>query len=393
MEYTTVLKRKWIVLTGYAILAACLLAVAYLAGYVIRDIGDKDSKARLNLLGEAQQIVLDNYLGQQPSDAQSQYAMIRGMLEALGDPYTTFSEPHETELHSDNLSGAFGGVGARVRKNTDGEFVLNPIPGQPAERAGILDGDALVEVDGVNITPSFSLSEVVARIRGQVGSQVILRVRTGEGPKRRIAITRARIVIPSVSWRRMDRDQTIGILDIDRFSERTADEVREGFDALYAGGVSKIILDLRSNGGGSLQASVEVASMFLDGGVILHEVRRGKPEETYTASEDTISFDLPLVVLVDRGSASASEILAGALQEQGRAALIGETTFGKGSVQLVFDMSDGSSLRVTNARWYTPERSPLDGRGLEPDMLVDSKVHVQDDPYLARAVEYLDGLP
>lgn len=394
MEDTTIVKRNWLGLAGYAVLAACLLTAAYLTGYTIRYSSNEDRTTRFALLNEAQQILVENYLGQLPSESQSEYGMIRGMLTALGDVHTTFSEPHHAELESDNLSGVFGGVGAKISKTNSGEFTLDPIRGQPAARAEIIAGDALLAVDGVTIFPEMSLRDVVARIRGSVGTEVILSVRTGDAPSREVVITRVEIKLPSTTWRRLKRDPSIGLVDIDRFSDRTADEVRKGLEALQAAGAARLVLDLRGNGGGSLQASVDVASLFLDGGVILHEVHRDNPEETYTASKETLGVEMPLVVLVDGGSASASEILAGALQDRGRAMLVGERTFGKGSVQLVFELSDGSSLHVTNARWYTPERSQLDGMGLKPDMEVASSVaDGQHDPYLDEAVEYLDSLP
>ncbi|HJN42285.1 MAG TPA: S41 family peptidase, partial [Anaerolineales bacterium] len=354
----------------------------------------RDQPGGFALLSQARGIVQENFYGEMPGDTQFEYGMIRGMLAALDDPYTTFSEPREAELDADRLSGSFGGIGARISKNEDGQFILTPLENHAAIRAGILAGDELLAIDGDQVSAERTLDEVVAQIRGEISARVTLTIRSDGAAPRDVTITRAQIELPSVSWRPLEQDATIGVLDIERFSDRTAGEAEAGIEALLEAGVTRLILDLRGNGGGLLQASVDVADLFLDGGMIVYQASQDEAEESFHAGSRGVAQHIPLAVLVDSGSASAAEIVAGALQERGRAALIGSKTFGKGSVQLIFSLADDSSLHVTNARWFTPDRRPLDREGLTPDIPVEPAAQVtENDPVLARAVAFLNERP
>ncbi len=380
--------------SAFTLLAAVALATAFLSGYGTRFMEGRDQPGGFALLSQARDIVQENFFGEIPGDIQFEYGMIRGMLAALDDPYTTFSEPREAELDADRLSGSFGGIGARISKNEEGQFILTPLENHAAIRAGILAGDELLAIDGDPVSTESTLDEVVAQIRGEIGARVTLFIRSGSAAPRDVTVTRAQIELPSVSWRPLEQDATIGVLDIERFSDRTADEAEAGIEALLELGVTRLILDLRGNGGGLLQASVDVADLFLDGGVIVYRSSRDEAEKTFRAGGRGMAQHVPLAVLVDSGSASAAEIVAGALQKRGRAALIGNKTFGKGSVQLIFSLTDDSSLHVTNARWFTPDRRPLDREGLTPDIVVEPAAQqTENDLMLARAVAFLNERP
>jgi carboxyl-terminal processing protease len=235
--------------------------------------------------------------------------------------------------------------------------------------------------------------EVVLLIRGEVDTQVTLTLeRAGEAEPVVVTVTRKIIETPSVEWRVLEEDSDTGYIRIRLFTERTGRELERAIEALRDEGVTRLVLDLRDNGGGLLDAAVDVTSQFLREGVVLYEDRRDQPEKFYSVKKGGLALDLPLVVLVNGGTASASEIVAGALRDYERGSLIGERTFGKGSVQMVYDLSDKSSLHVTVARWLTPDRHRIDGEGLLPDVEVipsEEERASGADPQLDRAIAYL----
>ena len=379
---------------GFALLAAVVLVAAFLSGYGTSFMMQREQTGGFALLSEAQRIMQENFYGQLPDDTQFEYGMIRGMLAELDDPYTTFNEPREAELDADRLSGSFGGIGTHISKNAQGQFILIPLDNQPAVRAGILEDDQLIAINGNLVSSDSTLDEVVAQIRGEIGTPVTLTIRSGESVPRQVTVTRTHIELSSVSWRQLGHDARIGVLNIERFSNSTANEAEEGVEALLEAGVTRLILDLRGNSGGLLQSSVDVADLFLDGGVIVYHASRGEAEESFRAHSHGVGQNIPLAVLVDGGSASAAEIVAGALQELGRAPLIGKKTFGKGSVQLIFSLADDSSLHVTNASWFTPDHNRIDREGLTPDIVVEpDENNTDNDAILARAVAYLNKRP
>ncbi len=384
-------KRNLFDSVGYAALAGLMVSAAFVAGYFTRAVNGGQA-AVYPLLTEVRSILNANYLGDLPPDSILQYGAVRGMVSAVGDPYTNFLEPAAQELESQSLHGSFGGIGVNLRRNDSGAVVLSPYPGLPAARAGVQEGDLLTSVDATAITLDMTLDELSALVRGPEGTDVTITVARGGGALRNFTMTREIIEIPSVTARVLDQDPAIGLVAIGRFSEQTPAEAQRAIDALQAKGVRGIVLDLRGNGGGLLNAAIETAGVFLDGGAILIEAKRGEPEYTFTAGAKGAEADLPLVVLVNHGTASAAEILAGALRDRGRGPLIGQTTFGKGSVQLIFALSDGSSLHVTNARWYTPDHGGLDGVGLKPDIELQPATD-GGDPELERAIQYLQSVP
>ena len=375
----------------FAIVAAGFLTMAFAAGYLTRDAALPLSLQSVDTptLDQAHSILTREYLGELPSGSALEYGMIRGMVAAIGDPFTVFVEPAAHELETEQLAGEFGGVGVTLTHNEQMQVVLDVVPGGPAEAAGIREGDRLLQIDGADITPEMSLDEIAALIRGPVGTEVSLTVRPRDSDQlHTVKLERSAQDIPSVEWRLLDEDLSVGVIAISRFSERTPEEVRQALGDLTARGASRLIMDLRNNGGGLLEASVEVAKLFLDSGVVMYEQRRGEPEQTFEAAGGgPLGVGLPLVVMVNGGTASAAEVVAGALSQRGRAPLIGQKTFGKGSVQSIFELRDGSSLHVTSARWYTPDRSPLDGHGLDPTIPVEPAFDGADAE-IARALLY-----
>ena len=254
--------------------------------------------------------------------------------------------------------------------------MLHPLAEQPAAQAGILDGDRLLAVDDSEVTPEQTVDEVVALIRGPVGTQVTLVVERGPDAataEHTYQITRAEIQTPSVEWKLLTDDpQTadVGYLRQTIFSERSPEEMRQALSELQAAGATRFIWDLRGNPGGLLTTAVEQADMWLESGTILIEEKADGERKTFAATAGTLVGDAPLAVLVDGGSASASEIVAGALRDHGRAQLVGTQTYGKGSVQLIHELADQSSLHVTNAQWLTPNGQQISGKGLTPDRVV-----------------------
>ncbi|MBI3243810.1 MAG: S41 family peptidase [Chloroflexi bacterium] len=387
-------KQNWFFLASYILVTAIAFTTTYFAGYFTRAAVERNQTARderYPLLAEVHNIVDTNFQGQMPTDTQLEYGLIRGLLTSLGDRYTIFLEPPAQELETQSLQGEFGGIGVNLRRDEAGVIVISPFPDLPAAVAGIQEGDVLVAIDGQTITPETSLDEVSALIRGPVDTEVTVTIQQSDA-LRDFKLKRQNFEIPSVTWRALEQDSTIGLVSVSRFSDKTPLEVQRALDDLQAKGVASIVLDLRGNGGGLLDSAINTAYLFLDGGVVMIEDRRGEAEQTYTAPGKGVAADLPLTVIINGGTASAAEILAGALRDRGRSPLIGQTSFGKGSVQLIFTLSDGSSIHVTNARWYTPNHTGIDGLGLKPDIEIQPGAD-GSDPELNRAVEYLQSLP
>jgi carboxyl-terminal processing protease len=352
---------------------------------------NEDEEA-FQLFWEVWGLVQQNFYGDLPDMQEVAYAAISGMLEALDDPYVAFLEPDVAARAAEDATGELQGIGAWVGMDEEEDklVILGVFEGGPAEQAGVRGGDRVLKVDGVSIIGS-SVNEAVAMIRGPAGTEVTLLIeREGVPGPFEVTVTRARVEIPVTEVEMLD--DGIGYIRLYDFQTTVAsDRMEAGLEELLAEEPVGIIFDLRGNGGGFLNQAVRIADLFLDDGVVVTERRSDGSENNFEARPGDIAEDIPLVVLVDSGSASASEIVAGALQDRERAILVGETTFGKGAVQLVFNLSDGSELWVPAARWFTPNDRGIHGEGLTPDIeaLWPEELEPDADPQLERAVEYL----
>ena len=343
-----------------------------------------------SLFDEAWQRVEESFVGTVPSDTVREYGAIRGALATLDDRFTLFSEPQARNIERDHMRGQFGGIGVSFDRNGKGEIVLKPREDGPAAQAGVKEGDILISIDGVPLAKEASFEDV-ARIRGEPGTQVKIEVRR-DGQALSFTISRAIIPVPSVESRIITttvdgKDAFIGYLHINSFTERTDQEVQDAIKALHSASAEGYLIDLRDNGGGLLSAAVDVTSQFIGNGAVAFEKKRDGSEIAFNVKTGMagLTDGKPVAVLINNNSASASEIVAGAIQDYKRGTLVGEKSYGKGSVQLVYELSDGSAVRVTTAKWFTPNKRALDGVGLTPDVAAAGDAEAQ----LQRAVQAL----
>lgn len=382
--------KRWISFLTLGLFGVTLISFG--AGYYAREIWPLASE-QLILLKEARRLLETHYLDPLPDDLELERGMIHGMMGVLNDPHSKYVEPAAHEIQSDDLAGEYAGIGAEISKGDQGKFYLVPIKDGPAETAGILEGDILLAIDGVLIGIDASLQSVITRIRGPEGSVIRLTIapRATQQTNRTFEITRAVIALPSVMHYLHPEEQWIGVINIRRFSDKTPGEIEDAYRDLDRRGARSIILDLRDNYGGLLDASIESARFFLKDGLVVVEERSGMESQIFYVHENGLASDIPLVVLVNARTASAAEVIAASLQDNGRAPVLGETTFGKGSVQAIFELRDGSSLHVTSARWLTPNGNVIDNMGLLPDIIVE-QIESSADNAMAVAVEWLREL-
>lgn len=309
-----------------------------------------------------------------------------GLVSAAGDPYTEYMNADTAKDFNSQLNGTFSGIGAELTKDAHGSIVVvSPISGYPADKAGIKSKDIIAEVDD-NSTTGKSITDVVSAIHGPAGTSVKLKIVRGQSQVLDLTITRAQITIPSVESK---VDGTIGYLKISRFGDDTAQLATQAATEFKQKGVTGVVVDLRGNPGGTVDAAVDVSSLWLDAGQTVFQAKRdGKVIETYRAAGNNILKDIRTVVLIDQGSASASEITAGALRDNGDATLYGVKSYGKGSMQEVIDLGGGNILKVTIAKWFTPHGVNIDKEGITPDTKVkitDADIRAHRDPQLDAA--------
>jgi carboxyl-terminal processing protease len=342
------------------------------------------------LFWEAWHLIERDYYGEIPDDNEVTFGAIRGAVNTLGDPFTAFIDPEIAEINREDDTGSFEGIGAYVTMRDGRLVIVNTFKDQPAEKAGVRRGDIVLQVDETTIE-NMSVYEAITLIRGPAGTPVVLTVaREGEEPFE-VEIIRAQIDIPVVESEM--REDGIAYVSLFDFSSEATDKLADEIEQLLDQDPAGLILDLRGNPGGWLNEAVKTTGLFLakDDLVLIERFKDGT-ERTYETPDKPVAPDIPMVVLVDGGSASASEIVAGALQDHERAVLIGEKTFGKGSVQLPHELSNGAEMRVTVARWFTPNDRAIHGEGLEPNIeveLTEEDIEAELDPQLERAVEYL----
>jgi carboxyl-terminal processing protease len=343
---------------------------------------------------EAWSFLNDQYYGEIPPDNERVYGAIRGMVNSFGDQHTAFIDPARAAVMSENISGSFEGIGATIRLDEGERLVIaDALAERPAFQAGLRPGDIVLKVDGEPVK-GLSLYEAVSLIRGPAGSTVTLTVsREGEPASFEVAVVRAKIEIEVVAAKMVGIPSEIGYVRLSQFSNGASRKVARAIRELVDQGATAIIFDLRSNPGGLLSEAVDVSSLFVaEGTVVIEKLKAGEEKLFEARNRPHVATATPLVVLVNGGSASASEIVAGALQDLERATLIGDQTFGKGSVQLPHNLSDGSELRVTIAEWLTPAHRQIHGQGITPDIVVEmtpEDAEQQLDPQLEAAIEFL----
>ena len=317
------------------------------------------------------------------------YGAIKGMVEAWGDPYTRFVDPQQLKEEEIEMEGEYGGLGIYIGQRDGQTLVISPIEDTPADKMGLKPKDQIVKI-GDEIILGWDSQQVVKKLRGKPGTSVTIWVRRdGEEELLKFELTRENIKLESVRSEMMDK--TLGYIRISQFKQKTAGDVRNAVVSLTKEGAKGFILDLRNNGGGLLNSAVEISDMFLNGGLVVGmKGRMDRANDEISANPGTLT-SLPMVVLINEGSASASEIVAGALSDRGRALTVGKKSFGKGSVQTLFNLTDGSGLYVTIARYHTPSGKVIDHVGLEPDVQADGEVtkEKEKDTQLQRAKEEL----
>ena len=340
---------------------------------------------------EAWNLVHESYVDQPVDDVALMRGAINGMLEVLGDPHTSYMDPDEFTQLNASLSGEYEGIGAYVDTSTEYLTVISPIPGSPAEAAGLRSGDAILAIDGKDMT-GVDPELVRKQVLGPAGSVVTLTIKRGDDAPFDVKITRAKIVIKSAEGKMLDNG--IAYVQITTFGDKTTPELIATLETLMAQNPKGVILDLRNNGGGYLQTAIEVSSQFIpEGEVVMYERYGSGERDTYLSLEGGLATDIPMVVLINEGTASASEIVAGALQDYGRAKLVGVLSYGKGSVQLPTMLSnDQGAVKVTIAKWLTPNERLIHGIGLTPDVFVlmtEEDYNNDRDPHLQAAIETL----
>ena len=349
--------------------------------------------ASFDLFWEAWEIIQQDFYGELPDEEEMTYGAIRGATGALDDPYTAFIDPAAAEHRRQTDGGSYEGIGALVSMQEGRLIIVEPFEGGPAYTAGVRAEDIVLQVDETPIE-NMSIYEAIALILGPAGTEVQLTIlREGEEPLE-VTVIRDEINIPTIEYELLP--EGIGYISLFDFSTDATSKLASAIETLLAQNATGLILDLRGNPGGYLHEAVLTAGLFLPQDKVVL-IERTNEEQVILRpvdyrAPDPIAADIPMVVLVNGGSASASEIVAGALRDHGRAVLIGEQTFGKGSVQLVHQLSNGAELRVTKARWFTPNDYAIHGEGLEPDIVVEltqEDAEADLDPQLARAIEFL----
>lgn len=402
---------KWF-LTGAATLALVLFfVVGGLAGYVYgrTDAGDGQTAAALATdmsngstadkdlwkpFFETYNHLNKEYYGRPIDKKKLVDAAAQGMISSLGDPYTSYLPPQQEQMVRNEMRGKFEGIGVYADVKNKQFTIVSAIEGSPAEKAGLRSGDVIIAVNGESIT-GMEQSAVITKIRGPKGTSVTLKIKRGNQVPFDVKVTRDEIDVKQVTYKLVGRD--VAYISANIFGDKTTGELDKAIQQAQADGAKGIVLDLRDNGGGWVNAALEMLGRFIPNGVGMYEDPTQGPggEKALNVRPGKVkAHDLPMVVLVNNGSASASEIVAGALQARGRAKLVGDVTFGKGSEQSVHTLTGGSSAHITIAHWLTPDKRDIHGKGLQPDVLLKSSPRDKDGegPQFQRAVELVRSM-
>jgi len=369
-----------------SMLLVVVIALAFGGGFTFGKATGARVPEGLDVVGQAWNFILMDYVDRTKLNSENMSrAAIEGIIETINDPYTSYLSPGEYESFGTSLSGEFVGIGVIVSIRDKKLLIVAPIPGSPAEKAGLKAGDNILRINEES-TEGMPLDVAASKIKGPAGTTVrLLILHEGETEPVEVEITRARVEIPSIHF---EMRGNIAYIKIAQFTERTETELAPIIQKLDEENAKGIVLDLRGNPGGFLEIVVKVASNFITEGVIV-EVRSNLDKiDTYSVSPDVASTNLPMAVLVDNFSASSSEVLAGALQDHHRALISGNTTYGKGSVNYLHQLSDGSGLYITIGRWLTPDGRLIEGQGIEPD----TKLELTGEDAINWAVDYLTNV-
>ena len=345
------------------------------------------------LFWNAWQTLKENFIDKAKFDNQKMlYGAISGMVQSLDDPYTIFMDPQDSKKFLEDVSGKFEGVGMEVGKKKGQLQIIAPLEGTPAQKAGLRPGDKIIKVND-EFTTDMTVEEVVSKIRGDKGTQVTLSIfRDGWDNTKDFKLIRDVIEVPSLKWEMKDGD--IAYIELYQFSEKAGSDFRKAALEILRSPAKKIVLDLRNNPGGYLEVAKDIAGFFLekDSLVVIEDFGAKAEQKKYLTNGNDIFSNMPLVILINQGSASASEILAGALRDNRQIKLIGETSFGKGSVQQIENLEGGSSLKITVAKWLTPNGQSISDQGLKPDIeieITDEDYQNEKDPQLDKALEII----
>jgi len=360
----------------------------------------KPEDVNFSLFWEAWRDLKEKYVDPLKFDTQKMiYGAISGMVNSLGDPYTVFFNPNDTNKFNESAEGVFEGIGAEIDKKNGQILIVAPLEGTPAQNAGLRAGDKILKIDD-KTTDDMTSEEAVSLIRGPKGTEVTLTIlREGWETSQEFKIKRALITIPSLKWeiKTATNGDKIAYIQLFQFSENARSEFYKATSEILKSPANKLILDLRDNPGGYLHIAQDLAGWFLERGnlILIEDFGEGKEKNEYKADGNEKFLNFPMVVLINNGSASASEILAGALRDNRGIKLIGEKSFGKGTVQELVPLSDGSSLKITIAKWLTPKGLSIVDNGLEPDVkieMTENDYNEGKDPQLDKALEVIQGI-
>ncbi len=364
-------------------------------GTIVNQDVSKPDSVDFSMFWDAWNLIHRNYVDKGKLDTQKLvYGAIDGMVNSIGDPYTVFFPPQESKAFAEQIKGSFGGVGIELGNRDNMLTVIAPIKGTPAERAGILAGDKIAKIDGIS-TDGMKVEAAVNKIRGPKGTSVTLSIaRASAKELKDYKLARETIKIPAVAWKMVNGN--VAYLQVFIFNQNVDAEFKKAADEISHSSANRIVLDVRNNPGGLLDSAVNLAGYFLDTGKVVTIEKSGNGlENTFKTAANAKLKNYPLVILINKGSASASEILAGALHDQRQVTLIGETSFGKGSVQEIDELPKGSSLKITIAKWYTPNGISINENGIKPTVEVprtDDDILNNRDPQLDKALEIIKNL-
>jgi len=371
-------------------LLVLLVSLSFFAGYIANHLIHQGAM-EFSLLKEAYSLLIEHAYAPLPNSIKLEHGMIRGMLQVIGDPFTTFVEPPQHELQTNQLEGSFGGIGVRLEPDPENQILLFPLPDSPALLAGLEPADLLLSIDEMPVSGYANIDEIQAAIRGPVGTKGILGVqRDGFETPIKIAIQRAQYQSPSVTSHISPLNEKIGVITISIVSATTPQELTSAIQDLVTRGANSFILDLRNNGGGLIEAGVEVTRLFLPEGILFQEQIKGQSIRTYSSDSPGRFTDYPLVVVVNGNTASAAEMIALALQTRQRAPVIGSQTMGKDSIQFPFLLSDGSSVHITAGKWWVAGSSPTENwKGVTPDILLTGE-ETNNSTAIEKAIEAIN---